>query len=719
MDFFKIGDANSLRLSFILNVERKFSMPDTLNVPEIFGSDVFNEATMMQRLPEDVYKGWKNCIETGVQLPLDVANAIAEAMKDWAIEKGATHYTHWFQPMTGITAEKHDSFITPTGDGRVIMEFSGKELVRGEPDASSFPSGGLRATFEARGYTAWDPTSSAFVRDGSLYIPTCFFSYTGESLDKKTPLLRSMDEVSREAVRILRLFGDRDTKRVIASVGAEQEYFLLPKDLYAQRMDLRLTGRTLFGAQPPKGQELDDHYFGTIRTRVSEFMRDLDEQLWRLGILSKTKHNEGAPCQHELAPIYTDANTACDDNQMMMAIMKKCAAKHNLVCLLHEKPFAGVNGSGKHNNWSLATDSGKNLFSPGKTPSQNARFLVFLAAFIAGVDEYQDFLRCTVATASNDHRLGANEAPPAIVSIFLGDELTAIIRSIIDGTNYTEPEKSMLRIGVDVLPAIPKDTTDRNRTSPLAFTGNKFEFRMLGSSQSIAGPNIALNTIMAEELGKMADALETAEDFDATLQTLVCKALTEHQRIIFSGNGYSDEWKEEADRRGLSNLPSAAEALPTYVSPKNVELVTRRGIFTEAEFRARHTIHLEAYNKIINIEARTMVDMAQHQILPAALHYTKALCDTVNAKRGVGASCRAETAIINDLSTHTDSLFDAIDILKRALTRVPKGAEAAARYYHDTVIPYMTSLRTDADILEVLTDKAYWPYPSYSDLLYY
>ena len=581
-------------------------------------------------------------------------------MKLWAIEKGATHFTHWFQPMTGITAEKHDSFISPTGDGRVIMEFSGKELVRGEPDASSFPSGGLRATFEARGYTAWDPTSCAFVKDGSLYIPTCFFSYTGESLDKKTPLLRSIDEVSREAVRILRLFGDTETKRVISCVGAEQEYFLLPKDLYAQREDLRLTGRTLFGAQPPKGQELDDHYFGTIRTRVSSFMKDLDEQLWRLGILSKTKHNEGAPCQHELAPIYTDANTACDDNQLIMEIMKKCAAKHNLVCLLHEKPFAGISGSGKHNNWSLATDSGKNLFSPGKTPSQNARFLVFLAAFIAGVDEYQDFLRCTVAYAGNDHRLGANEAPPAIISIFLGDELNAVVQSIIDGTNYSEPEKSLLRIGVDVLPAIPKDTTDRNRTSPLAFTGNKFELRMLGSSQSISGPNIALNTIMAEQLARFADALEQAEDFDVALQNLVCKALTEHSRIIFSGNGYSDEWKAEAARRGLSNLSSAAEALPTYVSENNIDLVTRHGIFTETEFRARHTIHLEAYNKIVGIEARTMIDMAVHQILPAALHYTRSLCDGLTSKKALGLAAKVETAIVEKLSAASDALYDNV-----------------------------------------------------------
>ena len=705
-------------LSFLLGKDVS-EMEEILNVPAIFGSDVFNEATMKQRLPEHVYRGWKNCIATGVQLPLDVANEIAEAMKIWATEKGATHYTHWFQPMTGITAEKHDSFICPTGDGRVIMEFSGKELVRGEPDASSFPSGGLRATFEARGYTAWDPTSCAFVKDGSLYIPTCFFSYTGEALDKKTPLLRSMDEVSREAVRILRLFGDTETKRVIASVGAEQEYFLLPKDLYAQREDLRLTGRTLFGAQPPKGQELDDHYFATIRTRVSSFMRDLDEQLWRLGVLSKTKHNEGAPCQHELAPIYTDANTACDDNQLIMAIMKKCAAKHNLVCLLHEKPFAGVNGSGKHNNWSLSTDSGKNLFSPGKTPSQNARFLVFLTAFIAGVDEYQDFLRCTVASAGNDHRLGASEAPPAIVSVFLGDELSAIIQSIIDGTNYTETEKSMLRIGVDVLPAIPKDTTDRNRTSPLAFTGNKFEFRMLGSSQSIAGPNIALNTIMAEELGKFADVLEKAEDFDAALQTLICKTLTEHSRIIFGGNGYSEEWKQEAARRGLSNLPSTAEALPTYISDKNIDLVTRHGIFTEAEFRARYTIHMEAYNKIMGIEARTMVDMATHQILPAALRYTRDLCDGANAKKALGASCRAESGLIQELSCHTDALYDAIGALKSALDSVPGSTEAAADFYRHRVIPAMNELRSEADILEAMTDKSYWPYPTYSDLLFY
>ena len=694
-------------------------MGDILNVPEIFGSDVFNESVMQQRLPQRVFLAWKDCRTNGTQLSLDAANEIAEAMKVWAIEKGATHYTHWFQPMTGITAEKHDSFISPTGDGRVIMEFSGKELVRGEPDASSFPSGGLRATFEARGYTAWDPTSCAFVKDGSLYIPTCFFSYNGESLDKKTPLLRSMEEVSREAVRILRLFGDTETRRVIPCVGAEQEYFLLPKDLYAQREDLRLTGRTLFGAHAPKGQELDDHYFGTIRTRVSLFMKDLDEQLWRLGILSKTKHNEGAPCQHELAPIYTDANTACDDNQLIMEIMKKCAAKHNLVCLLHEKPFAGVNGSGKHNNWSLATDSGKNLFSPGKTPRQNAQFLVFLAAFIQGVDEYQDFLRCTVASAGNDHRLGGGEAPPAIVSIFLGDELNAVVDSIINGTNYKEPDKSLLRIGVDVLPAIPKDTTDRNRTSPLAFTGNKFELRMLGSSQSIAGPNIALNTIMAEELSRFADSLEKAEDFDAALQTMVSRALLEHRRIIFEGNGYSDAWKAEAARRGLSNLPSTAECLPTYVSPKNIELVVRHGIFTENEFRARYAIHLESYNKIVHIEGRTMVDMAVQQILPAALRYTRSLCETVKAKEDLGMPCKGETALIRQLSNHTEKLCDAIEGLKKALAGLPQEVQAAAAGCRNRVIPAMQAVRAEADALEELTDKSCWPYPTYSDLLFY
>ena len=633
-------------------------MSQITNLPAIFGSDVFNESTMKERLSPEVYHAWKRCIETGTPLELTVANSIAEAMKVWATEKGATHYTHWFQPMTGITAEKHDSFLTPIGAGKVIMEFSGKELVCGEPDASSFPSGGLRATFEARGYTAWDPTSFAFVKDGSLFIPTCFFSYTGEALDKKTPLLRSIDEVSREAIRILRLFGDTTSHRVVTCVGPEQEYFLIPKDLYAQREDLRLTGRTLFGAPSPKGQELDDHYFGTIRTRVSSFMKDLDEQLWRLGVLSKTKHNEAAPAQHELAPIYADANSACDSNQLIMEIMKKCAAKHNLVCLLHEKPFKGVNGSGKHNNYSLATDTGKNLFSPGKTPRQNAQFLVFLAAFIKGVDEYQEWLRCTTASAGNDHRLGAAEAPPAIISIFLGDELNAVVDSIIQGTNYKDPEKGVMRIGVDVLPSIPKDTTDRNRTSPLAFTGNKFEFRMLGSSQSVSGPNIALNTIMAEELAQFADELEAAEDFDAALQELVCRTFTQHKRIIFDGNGYSEEWEKEAARRGLSNLPSTAECMPHYVSQKNIDLVTKHHIFTENEFRARYEIHIEAYNKILNIEALTSIDMIRRQILPATLKYTEHLANGILAKDRVGVSHHAETQLIRRLSEAADALYD-------------------------------------------------------------
>ncbi len=694
-----------------------------MSVPEIFGSDVFNESTMQQRLSPSIYEAWKHCIQNSIALPLDVANEIAEAMKLWAIEKGATHYTHWFQPMTGITAEKHDSFISPTGDGKVIMEFSGKELVRGEPDASSFPSGGLRATFEARGYTAWDPAAFAFVKDGSLYIPTCFFSYTGESLDKKTPLLRSIDEVSREAVRILRLFGDSETKKVQVCVGAEQEYFLIPKAIYSQREDLRLTGRTLFGAAPPKGQELDDHYFGTIRTRVSNFMKDLDEQLWRLGVLSKTKHNEGAPCQHELAPIFTDASSACDANQLVMMVMKKCAAKHDLVCLLHEKPFAGVNGSGKHNNWSLSTDTGRNLFKPGDTPRQNAQFLVFLAAFIKGIDEYQDFLRCTVAYAGNDHRLGAHEAPPAIISIFLGDELTAVVNSIINGTNYTDPEKSIMRIGVDILPAIPKDTTDRNRTSPVAFTGNKFEFRMLGSSQSIAGPNIALNTIMAEELGKFADILEQAEDFDAALQKLVCDTLTQHQRIIFNGNGYSEEWKQEAQRRGLSNLTSTAKALPAYVSRKNIDLVTRHNIFSESEFRARYEIHLESYNKLINIEARTMVDMVMHQILPAALRYSADLAGSVNNKRQAFAGCDigfTEASLCQRLSECCDKLYKQTEALYADLKKVPTSDScAAAQYYCDVIVPGMVAARKHADLLEKLTAKSYWPYPTYSDLLFY
>ena len=689
------------------------------SVPEIFGSDVFNEAAMKQWLEPDVYCAWKSCIREGRPLELPVANSIAEAMKQWAIQKGATHFTHWFQPMTGVTAEKHDSFIAPTSDGKVIMSFSGKNLVRGESDASSFPSGGLRATFEARGYTAWDPTAFAFVKDGSLYIPTCFFSYRGAALDKKTPLLRSIDEVSREAIRILRLFGDTESRRVRACVGAEQEYFLISQEDYLRRQDLRLTGRTLFGAPAPKGQELDDHYYGAIRPRVAAYMQDLDEALWRLGILSKTKHNEVAPCQHELAPVYTDANTACDNNQLVMEVMKRTAHKHGLVCLLHEKPFASVNGSGKHNNWSLCTDSGRNLFQPGKTPRQNAQFLLFLAAFIKGVDEYQDWLRCTAAFAGNDHRLGANEAPPAIVSIFLGDELEAVVRSIMDGTNYTDVEKSVMRIGVDVLPSIPQDTTDRNRTSPLAFTGNKFEFRMPGSSQSIAGPNIALNTIMAEELKWFADQLERSETFEADLQRLICKALTDHQRIIFNGNGYDDTWATVAEGRGLSNLRSTAQCLPVYISQKNIDLVTRHGIFTEPEFRARYEIHLESYCKLIHIEALTMVDMVRRQIIPAASAYTGTLCATIRDKKGAAMSSRTERALAAKLSDAADSLFDHCNALESALEKLPQNMEARVAYYHRNVIPLMGDTRKDADLLERLTDKRYWPYPTYSDLLFY
>ena len=694
-------------------------MNKTFDIPEIFGCDVFNESTMKDLLPQECFEAWKYCIASGTALPLDVANQIAEGMKKWAVSKGATHFTHWFQPMTGITAEKHDSFITPIGEGKVIMEFSGKELVKGEPDASSFPSGGLRATFEARGYTAWDPTAFAFVKDGSLYIPTCFFSYTGESLDKKTPLLRSMNEVSREAVRLLRQLGDNETQHVSVSVGAEQEYFLIPRSIYAQREDLRLTGRTLFGATPPKGQELGDHYFGTIRTRVSKFMKDLDEQLWRLGVLSKTKHNEGAPCQHEMAPIYSDAGLACDSNQLTMDVMKKCAAKHDLVCLLHEKPFNGVNGSGKHNNWSLCTDTGRNLFSPGKTPIHNAQFLVFLAAFVKGVDEYQDFLRCTVASAGNDQRLGGHEAPPAIISIFLGEELTAIVESIIHGTNYTEPEKSIMRIGVDSMPAIPKDTADRNRTSPVAFTGNKFEFRMLGSSQSIADPNIALNTIMAEELGKFADILEAADNKDAALQKLVCDAFTDHQRIIWGGNGYSQQWQEEAARRGLSNLPSTAQAMPRYIDQKNIDLVTRHGIYTEPEYRARYEIQLDSYCKCVKIEAKTMIDMVLHQILPASIAYSAELAKSVCRKQAIGIAATAEAELSRRISETCNRLYENTEAMAGSLRNVPQENLPKAQYFGDVIVSQMETIRKDADLLERLTAKSYWPYPTYSDILFY
>ena len=690
-----------------------------INVPALFGEMVFGEQQMQQRLPADVYRAWQQSLAQGTALDRSVAGEIAGAMKDWAIEKGATHYTHWFQPMTGFTAEKHDSFITRDGKDGVRMELSAKELNKGEADASSFPSGGLRATFEARGYTAWDPTSYAFVKDDTLYIPTIFCSYSGQTLDKKTPLLRSMRELDRACVRILRLFGNTEVQHVTAQVGPEQEYFLIDKSAYERREDLKLCGRTLFGAKPPKGQELDDHYYGAIKPRVAAFMRELDQELWKLGVLAKTEHNEVAPAQHELAPIHADANTACDKNQLTLEMLKKVAARHGLVCLLHEKPFAGVNGSGKHDNWSLQTDTGENLLKPGGTPSQNAQFLLILAAFIKGVDEYQEMLRCCVSYPGNDHRLGGNEAPPAIISIFLGDELTAILDSIVQGTEYVDITKKKLRVGIDAMPDIPQDTTDRNRTSPLAFTGNKFEFRMLGSSQSIAGPNIALNTIMAEELGRFADELEKAEDFEATLQKLVCKALTDHRRIIFDGNGYSEEWKQEAARRGLSNLPSTAEAMKAYLLPKNIELVTRHGVFTETEFRARHAIYLDDYRKKINIEARTMVDMAVQQILPAAMGYTDALCGGVASKKSLGVSCRGEMALIQKLSGACDAAYDCVERLKEALNRIPADEEQAADHCHGVIVPLMQELRTQADILEKNTAKAYWPYPTYSDLLFY
>ena len=690
-------------------------------VTKLFGSMVFNEEVMKQRLSTTCYKAWKKCVEEGTPLSLETAHEMAAEMKNWAMDRGATHFTHWFQPMTGVTAEKHDSFISPEGTSQVLMSFSGKELVRGEPDASSFPSGGLRATFEARGYTAWDPTAFAFIKDGSLCIPTIFCSYSGQALDKKTPLLRSMDELSRQAVRVLRLFGDTDVKKVVSQVGPEQEYFLIDKDVYDKREDLILTGRTLFGAKPPKGQELEDHYFGTIKPRVAAYMKELDEELWKLGILSKTKHNEVAPAQHEAAPIYSDANTACDHNQLTMEIMKKVAGRHNMVCLLHEKPFAGVNGSGKHDNWSISTDTGMNLFRPGSTPSQNARFLLFLAAFIKGVDEYQDLLRCSVANPGNDHRLGAQEAPPAIISVFLGDELTAIVDSIINDTKYVEQGKKTLSIGVDSLPAIPQDTTDRNRTSPLAFTGNKFEFRMLGSSQSISGPNTALNTIMAEELSQFADKLEGAEDFNAALHDLVKRVLTDHQRIIFNGNGYEDAWVEEARKRGLSNLTCTADALKTYLQPKHIELFSKHHVFTEEELRARNEIHLENYCEVVGIEARTMIDMVKRNIFPAVSRFSGDTAKAVATKKAVLADldCSDDEALLRKLSALSVEMMRQTAALEDALA-APHGKNAyeAAHYYRYTVFEIMGKLRASVDALEAITSRDCWPYPSYTELLF-
>ena len=685
---------------------------------ELFGSMVFNEAAMESYLSAQSFQAWKDCIRSHTSLDPAVANHIAQAMKRWATERGATHFSHWFQPMTGYTAEKHDSFITPAPGGKVLLEFSGKELVRGEPDASSFPSGGLRATFEARGYTAWDPTAFAFLRDGTLYIPTVFCSYSGQVLDKKTPLLRSMEEVSRQAVRILRLFGDDKTQQVTAQVGPEQEYFLIDEKDFAKRLDLRLCGRTLFGAKPPKGQELEDHYFGAIRPRVAAYMQDLDRELWKLGVLSKTKHNEVAPCQHEMAPIYSDANSACDHNQITMDVMKKVARRHGLVCLLHEKPFAGINGSGKHDNWSLSTDTGDNLFKPGRTPSQNARFLLFLAAFIKGVDEYQEFLRCTVAYAGNDHRLGAQEAPPAVVSIFLGDELTAVVDSIIRGTEYADPGKRSLRIGVDVMPPIPQDNTDRNRTSPLAFTGNKFEFRMLGSSQSIAGPNIALNTIMAEELEQFADELEGAADFNEALSQLIRRVFTQHQRIIFNGNGYEQAWLSEAARRGLANLTSTADALPAYTAEKNVELFVKHGIFTREEMEARQEIHMENYCTVLSIEAHTMVDMLCRDILPAVSDFAAQLCRRRSDLAGVGAG-RYESSLAAWVAEKNDALLAACEKLEGDVDHAPEQLEARVKYFHGVVAEDMAQARALADELEKLVGRKYWPFPTYSEMLFY
>ena len=693
-------------------------MSTTTKLSDLFGSMVFNEDTMKERLSSASYEAWKKCVTDGTSLDISTANEIAQAMKQWAVEKGATHYTHWFQPMTGVTAEKHDSFIAPAGGGKILMEFSGKELVRGEPDASSFPSGGLRATFEARGYTAWDPTSFAFIKEGSLCIPTVFCSYSGEALDKKTPLLRSMDEVSRQAVRILRLFGDTETKRVTAQVGPEQEYFLIDKALYEKREDLRMCGRTLFGAKPPRGQELEDHYFGAIRPRVAAYMKDLDETLWALGVLSKTKHNEAAPAQHEMAPVFSDANSACDQNQLAMEMMKKVADRHGLVCLLHEKPFAGVNGSGKHDNWSLSTDTGKNLFKPGSTPRQNAQFLLFLAAFIKGVDDYQEFLRATVAFPGNDHRLGAQEAPPAVLSIFLGDELSAVVDSIINDTDFQSTGKRTLEIGVDALPAIRQDNTDRNRTSPMAFTGNKFEFRMLGSSQSISGPNITLNTIMAEELEQFADELEASRDFQADLEKLIRRVFTEHQRIIFNGNGYDEAWLEEAGKRGLSNLTSTADALPMYTAPKNVDLFVKHGIYTKEEIEARAELHIENYSTVICIEARTMTDMIRRQILPAVSAFAGDLCSRAGTKKDLGACCQFEVSTACQIGSLTDALMAASDKLEMDLSAIPADAAEAMRYSHDVLIPDMDTARRAADQLETLTSSDRWPFPTYSDLLF-
>lgn len=691
-------------------------------VTEIFASNVFDDKSMRERLPKDTYKLVRQAIDNGKRLDKSAADIVANAMKDWAIEKGATHFTHWFQPMTGYTAEKHDSFISPTKDGKVIMEFSGKELIQGEPDASSFPSGGLRATFEARGYTAWDPTSYAFIKDSTLCIPTAFCSYGGEALDKKTPLLRSMEAINKQAMRILALFGHTDVKSVKTTVGPEQEYFLIDTDVYNKRKDLIYTGRTLFGARAPKGQELEDHYFGSIKSRVQDFMADLDKELWKLGVLAKTEHNEVAPAQHELAPIFTTTNIAVDHNQLTMELLQKIAKKHHMTCLLHEKPFAGVNGSGKHNNWSISTDTGKNLLDPGDTPYENAQFLIFLAAVIKAVDEYQDLLRISVASAGNDHRLGANEAPPAVVSMFLGTELTEVLEAIEKDAPYDSKETEMMKIGVHVLPKFPKDNTDRNRTSPFAFTGNKFEFRMLGSTASVSDANVVLNTAVAEELKQFADVLESAGDFETALHDLIKKTIIEHKRIIFNGNGYDDSWIGEAERRGLLNLKSTPDCLPYLLHEKNIELFSKHRVYSEIELRSRYEIILENYSKILNIEALTMIDMVKKDILPAVSRYIHELSDTALAKKSFAplSDCSYEEELITKLSLLTGTTYTNVKALEKALMDAGDITDTTelAKYYKDAVFAAMNELRIGVDELETLTDSKIWPYPSYGDLLF-
>ena len=691
-------------------------------VPEIFGSLVFNESVMKEKLPKDVYKALQNTIKDGKPIDLNVANVVANAMKDWAIEHGATHFTHWFQPMTGITAEKHDSFISPTDDGKVIMEFSGKELVKGEPDGSSFPSGGLRSTFEARGYTVWDPTSYAYVRNGTLCIPTAFCSYGGQVLDKKTPLLKSMEAINKSAVRLLHLLGETDIKRVTTTVGPEQEYFLIDKELYNKRIDLKFTGRTLFGAKPPKGQELDDHYFGAIKPRVVEYMKDLDEELWKLGVLAKTKHNEVAPAQHELAPIFTTTNVATDHNQLTMDVMKKVACKHGLMCLLHEKPFAGVNGSGKHNNWSISTDTGKNILNPGKDPLNNKVFLTFLVAIIKAVHENQDLLRISVADAGNDHRLGGNEAPPAILSMFIGTDLEKVLQCIEEDLPYNEETLNSLAIDVDVLPSFKKDTTDRNRTSPFAFTGNKFEFRMLGSTTNIACPNTILNTIVAESLDYVSDYLEGKDDIDKALKEILKKILKEHKAIVFNGNNYAPEWVAEAESRGLLNLKSSADALPHYTDEKNIKLFEKHGVYTRLELESRKEILLEKYSQTINIEALTMLEMIKKDIIPAVCNYSKDLTESALAKKNLSSDIDTslETGLVSKISSLSGCLSKKTSDLEKALLDAKNydDSEKLSKYYHDTILSQMNEVRAISDELETLVGKDYWPFPTYTDLLF-